>query len=1059
MWTLFYKRPRLLGLTILMIAAAGLASYSLLPRSEDPRQENRYSFIITSWTGASAERVEALVTRPVEQELLGLETVRRFRSTSSAGMSVIQLELAESVTDFDAAWSKIRDRMAGLAARLPPGAAEPYVADTEEADAFTMIVAVTWEGEGDAPYGILARLAKELEDRFRFLPGTEYTRLFGAPREEILVEVPGHVLEDLGLTTAGLSQMIGESDPKLAAGRMRGAENQLHIEIAGELDSLDRIGNIPLRHGASGQVLRLADIATVRRTIEDPPRELAFLDGRPGVAVAVRMEPGRRVDRWAADARGLLESFSNEVSGGIGLEVMFDQSEYVRVSLMRLLRNLALGMACVIAVTLLIMGWRSAVLVGIALPLNASLVLAGMQLAGVTIHQISITGLVLSLGLLIDNAIIVVDEMGRRVRSGLDEETAIEKSARHLFTPLLGSTLTTVLAFSPLLLLSGGIGDFLGPLGITVVLSLVSSFGLSLMLVPALSAHLLPRGLGAHGPAWWRSGLGHTRVTAAYRKVLDALLRRPALGVVLSLLLPVTGFAMAGTLQEQFFPPSERDQFRIQLKMPAQTPIAQTAARAAKMESIIRAHGEVERVDIFVGSHIPRFFYNVLSWERQQPNIASAIVRVASPEEVQPLIHALQDELDAALAEAQVLVLQLEQGPPFKAPIEIRVEGPDLDVLHALGMQVRSVLAASPEVIHTEVSLSTGRPKIVFEVDDAEAHLAGLRKSGIARALSGSLEGSLGGSVVERTEELPVRVRLLDEERSSLDRIYSLALFPESQERQGRAVPISGIGEFAVVPEFSVISHNDSVRDNEVYGYLKAGVLPGPVLADVKQRLKESGLELPEGYTLAYGGEEETRGEALAMLIAGVPLLLLAMGATLVLTFNSFRLAALIATVGFLSIGCALSALWFMDYPLGFMAIVGSMGLVGVAINDSIVVLAAIREHEGARTGDPVAVRKVVMRSTRHVLATTLTTAAGFTPLFLGGGLFWPPLAVAIAGGVLGATFLALVFVPASYVVLLGRGRSLNWARRTAPNYEATVAVPEGAVGRLLPDSNRSSSA
>jgi len=261
-----------------------------------------------------------------------------------------------------------------------------------------------------------------------------------------------------------------------------------------------------------------------------------------------------------------------------------------------------------------------------------------------------------------------------------------------------------------------------------------------------------------------------------------------------------------------------------------------------------------------------------------------------------------------------------------------------------------------------------------------------------------------------------------------------------SEDGTGRATPLTALGTLELLPEFSVISHNDSVRDNEIYGYLKAGVLPAPVLADVKARIAASEFELPEGYALAYGGEEETRGEAVAMLIAGIPLLLLAMGATLVLTFSSFRIAALVASIGTVSIGCALAALWFMDYPLGFMAIVGSLGLVGVAINDSIVVLAAIREHPGARAGDPVAVRSVVTRSTRHVLTTSFTTLAGFTPLFLGGGLFWPPLAVCIAGGVLGATLLALVLGPAAYVILV---------RRYQPVRQEVTASPEFALTAL----------
>ena len=398
-------------------------------------------------------------------------------------------------------------------------------------------------------------------------------------------------------------------------------------------------------------------------------------------------------------------------------------------------------------------------------------------------------------------------------------------------------------------------------------------------------------------------------------------------------------------------------------------------------------------------------------------------------------------------AELVVYGRELEQGPPFDAPIELRLYGPNVDRLAEIGDEARAVLSAVPDVVHTDADLTETLPKLRFQIDEQEARLAGLDHVSVARQLDTTLEGALGGSLLEATEELPIRVRLADSGRGNLAQITSLDLLPTNADSSNsrQLVPISALGEVDLVPERAVIARRNGRRVNVVRGYITAGVLPGKVLADYRQRLATD-LELPVGYEMEFGGEFAERKAAVSSLSASLGVLVVFMAATLVLSFGSFRLAGMIAVVAALSGGLGLGSLWLFGHPFGFMAIIGTMGLIGVAINDSIVVLAALREDPLARAGDRAAVRDVVIRSSRHVFATTLTTIAGFLPLILEGGGFWPPLAIAIAGGVVGATLLALVFVPSSYLIVNQLGQTVEQAE-TRPLLQPVDAANDHLVG------------
>ena len=391
-------------------------------------------------------------------------------------------------------------------------------------------------------------------------------------------------------------------------------------------------------------------------------------------------------------------------------------------------------------------------------------------------------------------------------------------------------------------------------------------------------------------------------------------------------------------------------------------------------------------------------------------------------EEPLATIRQLQSQLNAFAPGSRVLVRQLEQGPPFDAPVEVRLFGPDTEILQDLGDQIRATLSQLAHVIHTRSDLGETVANLTFQIDEEASQLAGLDHTMIANQLNRTLEGAVGGSVLEQTEELPVRVRVANDHRAKLDSITSLELVaPATDGLAQPAIPISALGRVVLEPQSASIPRLNRRRMNEVQAYVTAGILPATVLKEFETRMKEREFQLPPGYTMELGGEAAKRDDAVGNLMANVGMLLVMMIATLVLSFRSFRMAGIIGAIAVSSVGLGIGALWLMGYPFGFMAIVGTMGLIGVAINDSIVVLAAIREDERAREGDAEAVRDVVIRSTRHVLATTLTTIAGFIPLLLSGGGFWPPLAVSIAGGVTGATILALAFTPAAYIALMCR--------------------------------------
>ena len=1013
MFNLFFRNRQLLFLTLTLVVVWGFSAFLSLPRLEDPEIVQRVSTVTTIFPGASAERVESLVTDKIEEELSDIEEVEEIRSSSSPGISVVTVELKETVPNVEPVWARVRSQIDDVIPELPPEASRPEYEDSE-VKASAMIVGLTWELDEPVNYPILRRVAEGLEAELRNLPGTDSVELFGEPDEEIQVAISQADLLALGISAQGLSQQIAASDAKVSTGELQGSSTELLFELDSALDSLDRIRAIPIRVGAAGQIAQLGDIANVSKGVQTPVSDLALVAGKQAIVVAATVESDYRVDQWAQRARDVLTDFKADLSDGLDLRVVLDQSRYVQQRLNGVIGNLLLSSVLVIGISLVVLGWRSALIVGVALPLSTLMVFGSMNVLGIPLHQMSVTGLIIALGLLIDNAIVVVDEVRVHLQSGSHPAQAVGETVKHLAVPLLASTLTTVLAFVPIATSPGGTGEFIGTIGSTVILALLSSLTLSLTVIAALAGLVYRWRPLRSSKHWTVGGWSHPTLSRLYDGSLRVVFRRPILGVLVAMVLPVVGFIQFASLPQQFFPPTNRDQFQIEVERPASSAIATTRTQTLAIRDLIQQHSAVKDIHWFLGKNAPSFFYNVVGSRRNAAEYAQGIVQLNSTEDLRGTIRTLQTELDGAFPDAQILVKQLEQGPPFDAPIEVSLYGPDLEQLRTLGNQLRLMLSQLDHVTHTRATLTELPPKLSLSVDEEAAKRAGLDNGAIASQLSTLLDGQLGGAILEDTEDIPVRVQLPTQTRGDLASITSVDLL----SADGTTVPFSAVASVNLRPELSTIARRDGQRVNTVQGFITAGSLPSTVLAEFQQALDTQGFELPTGYRLSYGGEADARGSAVGNLLSTVGVLVVLMTATLVLSFNSFALAGLLAVVAIAAVGLAAMALWLFDSLFGFTAILGTLGLIGLAINDSIVVLAALRDDPLARKGDAAATRQVVMKATRHVVATTVTTIIGFTPLLLDSTGFWPPLAIAIAGGLGGATLLALYFIPSAYLLI-----------------------------------------
>ena len=1015
----FFRETRVLIMIIMVMIVSGVSSLLTLGRQEDPTITNLFASVTTLLPGAEPARIEALISKRIEDEIQGIADISYFYSSSYNGASSVVVAVRDTLPDdeIERVWITLREAVARAALNFPDGASEPQI-DSDGVAAFTTVVAVEIRNPLVSP-AIAAKFSEAVETKLRDIPDTRVVRHFGLPREEILVSVDPYSAATRGVSIDQVAQAINGADGRVLAGRLISDSLDANLAVSGLVNQLDDVREIPLRSGSLDAVVRVGDIAQVSRQELTPPNAIARSNGFPAILIAAVAKDGVQVDRWMTYVREDVAELAELAPKGLKLAILFDQSVYAIEKLTSVGLNMLFGMTLVALVLVFTLGWRAAMIVALILPLVSLATISSFRFLNLPLHQMSIAGLIVSLGLVVDAAIVTTDTVRRRLISVEDREAAVSSASRRLFLPLAASTLTTILTFLPMILLPGNAGDFVSTIAIAVAVMLFWSFVFAVVLTAPLAGHLLSAQAYSASPwqrAFRRGGWLHLG--------LCFLIRNPSISLAISLVLPILGFVLVMQLTPQFFPLVERNQFHISVEMPSHATVTATDKLVQRVDGYLSGLDGIEIRYWVSGGSAPSFYYNIPGGTRNAPAYAQGMITTASPEATRLVLQTLQQELTDNFPEARIVVQALAQGPPIGAPVEVLIFGPELDELRRIGAEVQGAIAALPEAAQIRGGLTGGLPQLRYEINSDAANLLSLDETAIARQLQTGLSGTLAGTMVEGIQQIPIRVQFSEETLHNSDAINDLPILTRlghSQITDLPTVPLSTIANPRLETTESLIFRSDGERMNFVQAYPQPDLLPEILLQKALAAIDDANIVIPEGYRLDIGGDSDERSSTVDGLLSSVLLIVILSLATLVLTFRSFRLTIGATIVAGLSAGLALFSVAAFGFPFGINALIGVIGSIGVSVNAAIIIFTALQQNEGASTGDVEAVAKEVLDGARHIISTTLTTFGGFLPLLFSGGLFWPPFAAAIAGGVLLSGTLAFFFAPAYFCLVYAK--------------------------------------
>lgn len=986
-------------LVVVGLIVSGLWSLVTLPRSEDPEFDIFDARVVVVFPGADPETVESLVARPIEDAVLALDETENVQSTSNAGLVMVAITLRPEVTPADAVQT-IRETVDELRPDLPDGIQEPIVMGFTTADIPTVLLAVSGIDDLRALNGWASRVRDELEE----VQGVARVDLDGLPERRILVDVDNTRLAQLRIPLARIAEALRLENAAIPGGTMDVGSTRYLLDNGNEYRNLEQIRDTVISRFGDSLIL-LRDVAEVRDAAEDP-YYLVRHDGEPALLLAVVKRPGSNTVVVANKVAKAIERIRPSMPEGLDLTVLNDRGESVSDLLGGLGWNAIGGGVIVVFMVSFFLGRRQGFVVTVSIPLSVLLAFTLMRLTGIDLNQVSIFGLVLALGMLVDSSLVVVENIGRHFEAGHGLRQAVIAGVDEVKTPVLASTLTTVAAFVPMLGLEGNMGAFIASLPLSVIYALCGSLLVALTVIPLLCYTLwkyFPPAAGDHEES--------SRALETYTEIVKWALRHRPTTILVAMALFVLTLATIPVLGFQLFPKAEKTFFFVNIRLAGGANLATTDAIAAQVEDLLAERSEVRSFTTNIGKGSPLVYYNVIR-ERRKTNFAQILVRLKE-ENSETFAARFGSELET-IAGASVETKIFEQGPVGAAPIQIRILGPDMTTLAGLGRDIRDRMTELEGLSDVRDSLGETSPRLILDLDRHKAALLGVDGYTFSQTVLAALNGAEATLFRTSDDEVPVVVRL---DRASLGEISSLGgLYLPT--RDGSVVPFSEIADAHVDQGWAEITRRDGRRAVVITAEV-SGRLPSDVLAEIQASIAD--LDLPDGYDLEYGGEHEERQKAFAGLWQAMILALLAIYALLAIQFNSFVQPLVILLTVPLGFTGAIIGLLLTGNPFGLMAFIGMISLTGIIINDSIVLADFanyLQRVEGKRRLE--ALIEAGRLRFRPVMLTSVTTIGGLTPLAIWGGTLWSPLACAVIFGLLGATVLILIVLPVIYSVLVG---------------------------------------
>ncbi len=989
------EQRRLILTTALLLSISGMLLWVTMIRQEDPRLPDFWGQVVIPFPGADALTVERLILNPVEDALSEVAEIKEIEATAFDEVAVLSLELHGDTVDFDKAWDEVRRSLEIGRRDFPAGAGAP-VLDEKQQDQESVVLSVT--GSGDLK--VLLEAARTIKEQLLLMPQVSRVQLIADPEEQVIVALDDAVARRLGINAWQLSAQLETRNRILSGGSLQLQGKTVRLRPISEYASVQEISGTPIQL-ASGDFVPLSEVARVYQGPREPATARMRFNGEMSVGLGVVPRKSINLVDFGTALREKLLQIQPLIRPLTVHEVTFQPDRTV-TRLSELNQSLLFGVLIVAGILFLTMGARLGLLVAAVIPLVTFTSVALFAWNGGVLHQISIAAIVLALGMLVDNAIVIAENVQWRMDRGESGREAALGAVRELAVPLAGATLTTLAAFVPMLIADGPTAAFTRTIPVVMMLTLSVSYVYAVLVTPALAQAVLV-------PEKIRRSM---QLETFGQKLAAIAVRHPRNVIAGAVILLGVSLALAPLIRSQFFPSSDRNQAIIDLRLPEGSHLDATDAAVRRIETLLLSRPEVVKIAGFMGRSAPHFYYNIQRVPFS-PHFAQLIVETRQVAEIEPLLEEIRRFATAELPQVELVARKLEQGPPVEAPVEIRLFGDDLETLNQAATMVAGALKSVPGTKDIRHDLGPGGPMLRFQVDDATAARHGVTRTNLALSLYGRTRGLPAGELRSGKDPIPVVIRAPAGERIPVASLDSL----DVTGPDGRTVPLSQIARISTAWQPAAIKHRNAQRVVTVSSQLKEGVTFSQVLS--KFANQREALALPPGVEMKFGGDAEGSGEANAALMKSFPIGMLLLLGVLMAEFNSFRRTAIILSTIPLAAAGVIPGLVIGDQPFGFMSLLGVIALVGVVVNNAIVLLEVVESRLAEGADMDTALQDAVVRRIRPILLTSGTTVAGLLPLAFSSSTLWPPLASAMISGLMASTMLTLLVVPALYRLLM----------------------------------------
>lgn len=1005
-WALRHKS--IIYYFIAVLLTFGIFSFTHMGRMEDPDFTMRTMVVGVSWPGASPQQMSDQVTDKLEEKLRDLPGVDYTKSFTDGSKSVIYINLKEDLPSnkIRPAWEEARNMINDEWKSLPSGVQGPSINDRFD-DVYGTIYALSGD---EFSYEEKRQQAENLKRQLLSVPNVKKITLIGVQEKSLDVTINKDKLASYQVSTQQLLTALKQQSAMVPAGMVNTDTNNVYLRINGVFDSVDEVKNMPIR--INNQTIRLGDIADVTMTYKDPSSPQFYYEGKPAIGIAISMDAGANNIEFGKAIDTKLKELKTTIPAGLSLDQVSNQPHIVKESIGDFSQSLFEAIAIVLLVSFASLGIRTGIVVALTIPVVVSTTFVLMYENGIYLHKVSLGALILALGLLVDDAIIVVEMMSVKLEEGFNHWRAATFAYESTAFPMLSGTLITCAGFLPLALAEGMVAEFTKSLSIVVFMALILSWIASVLVSPVLGYKIIENKAEKPESEWTRRDHIMHRLKTVFYARFESLLHW-ALGHHKAVLLLTLGAFILSLLsfpliKQEFFPSSTRNEIIVSMQFPQSSSIDYTQNQAKSLDALLKDNEHIDHFTTYVGEGSPRF---VLTLEPELPraNFMQTIIVTKSLEDRDALFKDLQDQLNDQYPSALINMQFVQIGPPSKYPVMLRVSGPDASEVKTIANDVKAKMQEDKDLHNIAFDWPDTEPVAQIHIDPDKARMLGINSYAVSLHLQSLLSGTKSGEYYEGNQTIPVTFRLSGNENHNLAALSSLPI----QTGNGSYVPLSQIATISMSQEEGIIWHRNMMPTISIHANVGPGVLGNAKTKEIYNKLAEYRQDLPTGYTIDLDGSAEKSVTAVQKLLMPMPIMLFAIMTILMFQLKRIALmfmALFTAPLGLIGVVLALN---ITRTPLGFMAILGIIALSGMIIRNSIILLDQIEIHRAEGQSAREAIINSATLRFRPIMLTAIAAILGMIPLM--GSVFWSPLAIAFSGGLLVATILTLIVLPVMY--------------------------------------------